>query len=111
MRIAIAGKGGTGKTTLAGTLARLLGQTGREVLAVDADTNPNLATTLGLGRAETRDIVDLPRNLMARQTLEDGSTRVVFNADPEQIMEQYGVQAADNVRLIVMGKVHHGGAG
>ena len=48
MRIAIAGKGGTGKTTIAGTLARVMARTGREVLAIDADTNPNLASVLGI---------------------------------------------------------------
>jgi CO dehydrogenase maturation factor len=48
MKIAVAGKGGSGKTTLAGTLARALGRRGQAVLAIDADTNPNLAITLGL---------------------------------------------------------------
>jgi Mrp family chromosome partitioning ATPase len=48
MKIAVAGKGGSGKTTLAGTLARVLGRRGQAVLAIDADTNPNLAITLGL---------------------------------------------------------------
>ncbi|MDQ3518083.1 MAG: AAA family ATPase, partial [Gemmatimonadota bacterium] len=43
MRVAIAGKGGTGKTTISGTLARVLARQGRQVLAIDADTTPNLA--------------------------------------------------------------------
>ena len=48
MRIAVAGKGGSGKTTIAGTIARLLARSGRSVLAIDADTNPNLAAILGM---------------------------------------------------------------
>src|SRR5438128_12023551 len=40
MKIAVAGKGGAGKTTLAGTLARVLGRRGQAVVAIDADTNP-----------------------------------------------------------------------
>ncbi len=48
MKIAVAGKGGSGKTTIAGTLARILGQSGNQVLAIDADPNPNLAVSLGL---------------------------------------------------------------
>ncbi|MEO7137933.1 MAG: AAA family ATPase [Gemmatimonadales bacterium] len=111
MRIAVAGKGGSGKTTIAGTLARALAQQGREVLALDADTNPNLAVTLGLPASESNELPGLPRDLMARQTQADGSTKVVFIADPEQVLKDYGALAPDRVRLIVMGKVNHGGAG
>lgn len=66
MRIAIAGKGGTGKTTIAGTLARVLARREREVLAIDADTNPNLGNVLGIPAARVQEIVSLPRNLMER---------------------------------------------
>lgn len=48
MNLAVAGKGGVGKTTVCATLARLTARTGRPVLVVDADPNPNLATALGL---------------------------------------------------------------
>ncbi len=111
MRIAIAGKGGTGKTTIAGTLARSLARTGREVLAIDADTNPNLASVLGIPPERAAEIVGLPRNLMQRQTNEDGTTRVVFSADPEALIREFAVVGPDKVRLMVMGKVGHGGAG
>ncbi|MEJ7811315.1 MAG: AAA family ATPase [Gemmatimonadaceae bacterium] len=111
MRIAIAGKGGTGKTTVAGTLARVLARGGREVLAIDADTNPNLASVLGIPGEQARDIVGLPRTLMERQTREDGTTKVVFAADPEAVLRDYGVTGPDGVRLMVMGRVGHGGAG
>ena len=111
MRIAIAGKGGTGKTTITGTLARILGQAGRRVLAVDADSNPNLSSVLGIPRERAAELVGLPRDLMKRVTDPDGSTRVVFTSTPEAVLSQYGVDGPDNVRLVVMGKVHHGGAG
>ena len=111
MRIAIAGKGGTGKTTITGTLARILARSGREVLAVDADTNPNLATVLGIPPDRAEALVGLPRDLMKRQTESDGSTKVVFASSPAAILEQYGVHGPDGVRLVVMGKVGHGGAG
>ena len=111
MRIAIAGKGGTGKTTIAGTMARVLARREREVLAIDADTNPNLASVLGIPPDLAQQIVGLPRNLMERRTNEDGTTKVVFSADPEDVIREYGVMGPDKVRLLVMGKVGHGGAG
>ncbi|MEJ7744120.1 MAG: AAA family ATPase [Nocardioidaceae bacterium] len=48
MRLAVAGKGGAGKTTISATLARLAARAGRPVVAIDADANPNLSTALGL---------------------------------------------------------------
>jgi CO dehydrogenase maturation factor len=111
MRIAIAGKGGSGKTTIAGTLARILAREGRQVVAVDADSNPNLATTLGIPASQAQEVVSLPRSLMERQTQPDGSTRVVFAADPDEVLRQYGATGPDGVRLVIMGKVGHGGAG
>ena len=111
MRLAIAGKGGTGKTTIGGTLARLFARQGRSVVAIDADTNPNLATMLGLPVERAREIVALPRNLMERRTEPDGTTRVVFTADPEEILRRYGAVTPEGVQLVVMGRVSHGGAG
>ena len=111
MRIAIAGKGGTGKTTIAGTLARALARTGREVLAIDADTNPNLASVLGISPERAAAMATLPRNLMQRQTNEDGTTQVVFTADPETLIKDFAIRGPDDVQLMVMGKVGHGGAG
>ena len=111
MRLAIAGKGGSGKTTIAGTLARILARSGREVVAVDADSNPNLATTLGVPPASAQEIVSLPRTLMERQTQPDGSTRTAFAKDPEEVLREYGATGPDGVQLVIMGKVGHGGAG
>lgn len=114
MRIAIAGKGGTGKTTIAGTLARVLARRDRgrrEVLAIDADSNPNLASVIGVPAAQAAAITALPRSLMERRTLDDGSSKAVFAADPEEVLRDYGLLGPDGVRLMVMGKVGHGGAG
>ncbi len=112
MRIAIAGKGGTGKTTIAGTLARAVArQNKRGVLAIDADTNPNLASVLGISPAQAEEIVTLPRNLMERRTLEDGTVKQFFKGDTEALIGTYGVDGPDGVRLMVMGKVGHAGSG
>lgn len=111
MRIAIAGKGGSGKTTIAGTLARLLARAGRAVLAIDADSNPNLASTLGIAPDRARDIVALPRSLVERRTQPDGSVKAVFTGDAEAVVHEHGLVGPDGVRLLVMGRVGHAGAG
>src|SRR5688500_13253531 len=113
MRIAVAGKGGTGKTTIAGTLARALARDGRRVLAIDADTNPNLASTIGIPADRAETLSGLPLDLLERRE-EPGCpsrTITVFTADPEQIANTYGIVGPDGVRLMVMGKVGHAGAG
>ncbi len=111
MRVAIAGKGGSGKTTISGTIARLLAQSGRQVVAVDADTNPNLATTLGLRPDRAKEIVALPRTLLKREQQPDGSMISTFLRNPLDVLHEYGTEAPDGVRLVVMGAVGHGGAG
>ncbi len=111
MRVAIAGKGGTGKTTIAGTLARILARDGRRVLAIDADTTPNLSVTLGIPADTAQAILDLPRNMMERQQQPDGTMKTVFVADSEKVISDYSAVGPDGIRLLVMGKVNHGGVG
>ena len=60
MRIATVGKGGSGKTTLAGTLARMLASRQEKILAIDGDPNPNLALTLGITREDAGHINFIP---------------------------------------------------
>ena len=52
MKIAVGGKGGVGKTFIAGGLAGFFAGSGRRVIAIDADASPNLALTLGLSAGE-----------------------------------------------------------
>jgi CO dehydrogenase maturation factor len=63
--IAVAGKGGTGKTTVAGLLVRALRQDGRgPILAVDADPNSCLDVAIGLTANRTvSDVLDESRGL------------------------------------------------
>lgn len=49
MRVAVVGKGGAGKSVIAGTMARVLGPRGHTVLALDSDLMPGLAESLGMG--------------------------------------------------------------
>lgn len=111
MRIAISGKGGSGKTTIAGTLARTFARQGRQVLAVDGDPNPNLSVTLGIPRAASTAIEPLPRSLMIEQVDEAGNKTRVLGTPVPTIVADYGARAPDNVTLLMGSRVDHPGAG
>lgn len=94
MKIVVAGKGGTGKTTVSGVLARTLARRGQTVVAVDADANPMLGLSLGLG-------IDATEQLAAiRQSLMDDEREHV--ATVEQMLDTFGVDAPDGVRVVVV---------
>lgn len=108
IKIAISGKGGVGKTTLSGTLARLLARRGYDVLAIDADQSMNLASALG--------IKNPPKPLTEFTELIDeraGGPAGVFKLNPrvDDIVEKFGVTGPDNVKLLVLGTVERGGSG
>lgn len=112
MKIAVAGKGGSGKTTVAGTLARLLARNLTDVLvAIDGDSNPNLALTLGLSRDQNKPLKPMPRSILERVTNEEGKARLQLTKKPDDIIDEYGVDTPDGVKLLLMASVDHAGAG
>lgn len=110
-KIAVAGKGGTGKTTVAGTLARILARRGEKVWAIDADSNPNLGLTLGLPRDEVTALTGLPRDLLSESYDDEGRRHLHLTLSPDQVAASYGTPAPDGIRLLLMGTIHHAGAG
>lgn len=110
-KIAVAGKGGTGKTTLAGTLARILADRGERVWAIDADSTPNLALTLGLPRDEAGEIAALPRTLLEARYDDEGNRSLHLPMPPADIVAEHGHEVPGGVRLLLMGKIDHAGAG
>jgi CO dehydrogenase maturation factor len=109
--IAIAGKGGSGKTTIAGTLARMIARQGREVWAIDADSTPNLGITLGLSREAANAVAPMPRSILDETIDRDGRRVRSLNTAPADIVERFAAPTPDHVRLLVMGRVDHAGAG
>lgn len=111
MKIAVSGKGGSGKTTIAGTLARALARMGQPVLAVDGDSNPNLAITLGIPPTEALKIEPVPRSIVQEVVDAAGNKALALALPPDEVAQQYGIEAGDGVKLLVMGRVDHAGAG
>lgn len=109
MKIAVSGKGGSGKTTVSGTLARAFGQRDYDVLAIDDDENPNLALTLGIPR--DREVPPIPGDLLERVQTPGGDTELELAKRPEEIVADYGAEAPDGVKLLKMGEVDHAGSG
>jgi len=97
VKIGVVGKGGAGKTTVAGTVARSLARSGRTVLAVDADVNPMLGISLGIGPERTEAVVG------ARQALDAGEAE--HQPTAAGIVEAFGADAPDGVRLVVVSRV------
>ena len=111
MKIALVGKGGSGKTTLAGTLARILARRPNRILAIDGDPNPNLALTLGIGRDEANRIRSIPASLVESVTAPTGQSTLRLTLERNQVLAEYAAPAPDGVQLIVMGKPADGSAG
>jgi CO dehydrogenase maturation factor len=115
MKIAISGKGGVGKTTLAALLAQVYAEAGRNVLAVDADPSPCLAGALGFPseqRAQLHPISEMDELIYERTGAKPGTTGGFFTINPrvDDIPERFSVQYRD-VRLLEMGSVDTGGTG
>ena len=97
MKVAVIGKGGSGKTAIAGMLARSFAQAGYDVIALDCDANPNLGISLGIGLAATERLAAI------RQSLDDGDTEHAPGV--EELLERFGVAAPDGVRLAVVTQI------
>ena len=99
MKIAVAGKGGVGKTTVSGTLARALARNGHDVLALDADLNPMLGVSVGVGPEQT-ELLTAARQAVAAGEAEHEPTL-------EGIVERFGADAPDGVRLVVASRLDY----
>jgi CO dehydrogenase maturation factor len=103
IRVAFVGKGGAGKSAVAGTFARLLARRGQPVLAVDSDPMPGLSLSLGLG------VVDAPIPDEAVEERPEGEQgpryRLRRGLSAMEAVERYTQLAPDGVRLLQFGKV------
>lgn len=113
MKLAVTGKGGVGKTTITALLAKALRDTGREVVAIDADPNSNLLSCLGhLNAASVRPLVELSDLIEERTGAKPGTIGGMFKINPrvDDIPDKYAVNL-HGVKVLVAGSVKHGGSG
>ena len=113
MKIAVTGKGGVGKTFIAGSLAAVFAKAGRPVIAIDADPSPNLGLTLGLSIDDATRIVPIAEDeeliKLKTGTTYSGVFKLTFTVD--DIIRSHSISTPSGANLMVMGTVRAMGSG
>ncbi len=103
MRIAVAGKGGSGKTTTAATLARLFARRDYRVTAIDDDPNPNLGVAIGLTPEQVSVLGRVPReDILEEVDNGQGSATLRLKRPFAEVLEKHGARGPDGVGVLAM---------
>ena len=114
MKLAVGGKGGVGKTTIAACMAKAFAEKGYQVLAIDADPNATLASAFGLPDArQIIPIVKMEELIQERTGAKPGTTGGMFKLNPrvDDIPDRFCRDVAPGIRMMVMGAFKSGGGG
>lgn len=115
MKISVSGKGGVGKTLVAGVLARLFAQDNFKVLAIDNDSAMNLSYTLGIDEETKAKIVPIKemKSMIEERTNVKGAGSGVYNINPEvsDIPDKFKVSGKDGLQLLVLGGIEEPATG
>jgi CO dehydrogenase maturation factor len=101
LRLALIGKGGAGKTVLSSTLARTLARRGRKIFAVDLDTNPGLAFSLGIPVTEA----GLPPDAVEEQPSAPYGWQLAAGLTPDEAVQRFAAPGPDGIRFLGLGKI------
>lgn len=101
-KLGVVGKGGVGKTTVSGLLARAYSDRGQRVVAIDTDSNPNLGLTLGLSLPETEAVPVLPRSVIVG---------AAGSRSPVELVSEFGRRTPAGPTLLSAIRVAEAGAG
>lgn len=115
LKLAISGKGGVGKSTIAAMFAHLAVAEGRRVLAIDADPDANLAAALGMSEGERRKIIPLAQrtSLIEERTgarVKQYGQVFKLNPDVSDIAQKESARFR-GIHLLVLGGIEAGGSG
>jgi CO dehydrogenase maturation factor len=115
MKIAISGKGGVGKSTLAAALALLLAKENKRILAVDADPDANLASALGIPLDIQQKIVPISQQKALIEERTGAKVKQygqMFKLNPEvsDIADTFAT-VYNGISLLVLGAIEQGGGG
>ena len=110
MKIAFSGKGGVGKTTLAALIIRLLAAEDQKLLAIDADSNPSLAETLGFPDPDKIIPLIQMKDLIKDRIGSDQGGLYTLTPKVDDIMERF-IHVHQGLKLISMGAIERGGGG
>ncbi|OHB54509.1 MAG: hypothetical protein A2Y07_01490 [Planctomycetes bacterium GWF2_50_10] len=115
MKIAISGKGGVGKSTLAAAMAVLMARRGMKVLALDADPAANLAASLGISQQIQQTIIPISQQIALIEERTGAKVKQygqMFKINPEvsDVADKYATKH-NGVSLLVLGAVKQGGSG
>ena len=103
MRLAVCGKGGSGKTTISATMARLFARRGQRVTALDGDPNPNLAVALGVPEQARASLRRVPREEILEERADASGVVDLHLTRPfDSVLAEYGLRAPDRVMTLSM---------
>ncbi len=97
IRLAVVGKGGAGKSVIAGTAARLLARRGHRVLTLDSDPMPGLAFSMGARPPAAPSLEGAAKR-------EDRRGGLIKGIGPVRAVQRYSTEGPDGIRLLEAGK-------